>query len=139
MFDISTDLNSFLQSLNALPDKIEAGTEKGLDRAAKVTLDAKAGQVKITYARPIPRGKNGKPKWERKGNFQGDQTIVSSKGQRTIKAVGESEKYEARLANLPTGADGVNRTNKAAEKAFQQVEPQILPLIEQEIANELDL
>lgn len=132
---LSVNADAVARELNATAREIERGTEVALDRVAQVALNAKKRMVGRTYARPIPKGKNGKPKWTRSGAFQAGQTIESRPGQRTITVQGAAEKYEPRLANLPTGADGVNRTNAAAQDALDVIAPQVQSVFEQELRN----
>jgi len=137
------DFNISLSGLDGLQKlaraDIERATEKALDRTSQIVLNEKRRQVAKTYARPIPRGRNGRPKWRRSGDFQSNQTIESRTGERTIGPVGRSSKYEGRLAKLPVSKDGVNRRNPATEEAVRIVEPQIEPVFLNEIRTELGL
>lgn len=137
MLDIDIKDNGLAQALADAGLKVAPALEKALDVAAKRALDAKKREVAKTYARPIPRNKNGKPKWERSGDWQRDQVILRDPGQRTIGPLGNSEAYEERLATLPTGPDGVKRTNPAAEKAFDVTEKQVQAIFEQELLGAL--
>jgi len=139
MLSVELDVARAVRSLNATADEIARAVEPALDRYAQVVLNAKARQVQRTYNRPIPKSKNGKPKWKRSGDFQRGQSIESATGKRTIKVTGNAEKYEARLANLKVSKDGVNRRNAAAEDAARIVEPQILPVFESELRAALRL
>lgn len=134
---LSSNLSAALMKL-ARAD-VDRATETALDRAAQIVSNAKRRQVDKTYARAIPLRKNGKPQWQRSGDFQRDQTIQSRPGERIIGGVGKSEKYEGRLAKLNTGADGVNRSNPAAAEAARIVEPQLIPAFESVLRNELGL
>ena len=137
--NISISSNLSEQIANLVRADIDRATETALDRASQVVLNAKRRQVDKTYGRPIPLRKNGTPQWKRSGDLQREQTIQSQTGQRTIGGVGNSEKYEGRLARLNTGADGVNRSNPAAAEAARIVEPQIVPVFEAELKNALGL
>ncbi len=134
--DIQIDLSA-LQVLASTPQRLEQATERALDRVAGVALQAKAREVNATYRRSIPRGKSGKPKWKRSGDWQGGQCIESQPGERAIITANDAAKYENRIANLPRGRDGVDRRNPAAENAARKIEPQIAAIVENEIANAL--
>lgn len=136
------DIRLDLSALNRLDDvarNAPQAVEGALDRTAQVVLNAKVRQVRKTYARAIPKRKNGTPMWKRSGDWLEGQSIESKPGERTITTTGNAEKYESRLANLPTGAGGVNRTNKAAENAARIVEPQVARVFESELKNRLGL
>ena len=121
------------RDLQRTAERVEAAQEKALDRAAQVTLNAKARTVSRTYKRAIPRGKKGAPKWKRTGAWQAGQSIGSRPGERIIETTGAAAQYESRLATLPRSKDGVNRRNAAAEDAFAIVEPQLGPVFDAEI------
>jgi hypothetical protein len=134
-------LNNLLDALAQTGHQVQPGSpalEGALDVVAKRTQDAKAREIAKTYARPIPRNGKGKPKWERKGNFAGDLTTESTPGERQVLNRGESEKYERRLALLDESSDGVDRSNAAAEYAYDKVEPQLAALFEQELLNKFN-
>jgi hypothetical protein len=139
MLDIRLDTRALERDLNRLTRELPQAIEAGLDASATRVLQAKSREVGKTYARPIPRGKNGKPKWKRSGAWREGQTVEKSVGTRTIRTQGKAEKYEPRLANLPTGADGANRTNKAADEAFEKVKPQLGEIFSREVENHLRL
>lgn len=139
MLEFSVDAEAIARDLNRLAREIEPAVEAGLDAVATRAKQAKDREVGKTYARKIPRRKSGQPKWRRGGDFREGQTIDKSPGERTIRTRGKAEKYEPRLANLPAGADGINRTNKAAENAAKVIEPQIEPIFEHEVRNHLRL
>ena len=135
MLSVELDVARAVRSLNATADEIARAVEPALDRYAQVVLNAKARQVQRTYNRPIPKSKNGKPKWKRSGDFQRGQTIESETGKRTIKVTGNAEKYEGRLSELPVSKDGVNRRNAAAPDAARIAEPLVKAAFEQELRN----
>lgn len=137
MLDIQVDSNGLLQALTDAGSNVGPAAERALDVVAKRALDAKAREIDKTYGRDIPRNGKGNPRWERSGDFQRDQVILRDPFQRTIAPLGNSEAYEERLATLPTGADGVNRSNPASERAFDRIEPQIEAIFEQELLNAL--
>lgn len=125
-----------LNGLDNLDTRTMEGVTNGLNRAARITANQVTRQKQRTYTRKIPRRKNGRPKWERSGDWLTETTIEETgQFERKIVTVGNSAKYERRLANLPTGPDGINRTNTASEDAARIVEPQITPVIQQEILN----
>ena len=161
---LDVDIGTFLDILNILPSRVEKATDKILDRAATVALQAKQREIAKTYARPIPTnsqknaadkqitagkkvrikggkksvGQGGKPAWKRSGDWAAQQRITTPSAlTRQIGPSGSSEEYEERLANLPTGALGINRTNKAKENAEKTVESQLRSIMEQEILNAL--
>jgi len=137
--DIRIDVAATAAQLQAKAGRVKAAQEAMLDRCAQVTLNAKRRMVGRTYSRAIPRSKTGRARWKRGGDLLNGQTIESRPGERVITTTGNAVKYEGRLANLPTGADGVNRTNKAAEDAHRTVAPQLQAIAEQEIKNRLGL
>ncbi len=139
MFEIGTNLPDLDAAISKLVQGLPQAQEKGLDAAARVVLNEKSRQVGKTYARPIPLRKNGQPKWKRSGDFSKEQTVQSKPNERIIGGVGNSEKYEGRLAKLPDGADGVNRSNPATEEAVRIVEPQVEKVFEQAVRNALNL
>jgi hypothetical protein len=134
MIEIQFDSAAFTRDLNALPDRIRQGAENGLDRGGDVTLNQKVKQVEVTYRRSIPRSSTGRPRWRRRGNWlRGQEVRRTGELERTIVTTGPAEVYEGRLADLPTGPDGINRTNKASENAARIIEPQIKAIMEQAI------
>lgn len=137
MLLIDFDAARLARDLNAKAARIEPAAEKALDRVAQIGLQAKARQVQKTYARAIPKRKNGKPKWTRSGAFQRGQSITRGRLKRTIETVGNAVKYEGRLAELPVSPDGVNRRNEAAQKAFDIVSVQIETVFNSELQNAL--
>jgi hypothetical protein len=122
------------QQLNRMAGELEAAQEKALDRVAEVALHAKQREVGRTYARPIPRRKNGRPQWTRSGDWQRGQTITRRRLVRLVGATNRSRVYEPRLATLRT-----ERRNPAAEEALRRIEPQVGPVFRQEIKNALGL
>lgn len=137
MLDIEIKDNGLAQALADAGYNVAPAIEKALDVAAKRALDAKSKEVAKTYARPIPRNGKGNPKWRRSGDWARDQVILRDPGMRTVGPLGNSEDYEERLATLPTGPDGVNRTNPAAERAYDVTEQQVAAIFEQELLNAL--
>lgn len=132
MLSIETKLNG----IDNLDTRTMQGVTNGLNRAAQITASQVTRQKTKTYTRDIPRSKSGKPKWDRSGDWLNETTVEEPNAfERKITTVGNSAKYERRLANLPTGPDGINRTNPAAAEAARIVEPQIEPVINQEILN----
>ncbi|HXI16503.1 MAG TPA: hypothetical protein VNM48_09030 [Chloroflexota bacterium] len=138
---LSFNLNTaqLSRQLGRSPQLIAAASESALDRCAQIALNAKGRMVNRTYARAIPRGRSGRPKWRRSGAWQRGQAITSSRGRRTIEATGPAAAYEARLATLPTGRDGISRRNPATADAARIVEPQLRAVFEREIRNVLGL
>lgn len=136
MLKISIDSHG-LSQLAALEKRLAAAIEPALDAETGVVLRQKEKQIGKTYSRAIPKGKNGKPKWQRSGDWLQGQSVQSSKGERKITTTGNAAKYEERLANLNTGADGVNRSNAAAAEAARVTEPQRGKVFEQTLRNEL--
>ncbi len=135
--NISIDLRGF-EKLGQLDDQIERAAETGLDAGIGVVERQKAKQIQKTYNRKIPQSKTGRPKWERSGDWMRGQRVEEEAGLRRLVTVGNAAKYEDRLANLPTGPDGINRTNKASEEAARITEPQIKIAVEQAIRNALN-
>lgn len=142
MLEIKVNLSSLQKIVDAYKSTPEA-VEAGLDATANLVLDAKKREMLSgTYRRAIPTSKKGRPKWQRKGTsggWLGEQEIQKSPGERTITPTGEPAKYEERLANLPAGPDGINRSNPAGEKAVRATEPQIQPVFEDAFRNKLGL
>jgi hypothetical protein len=133
MLSINIDTSQFTRIMDGYANHLPEATEAGLDAVADLALRAKKREQQTTYRRPIPTGKNGKPKWKRKGTnggWAGEQAIEKRAGERVVTTTGEPANYEGRLANLPTGADGVNRSNPASEKAAHTIEPQVGPVFE---------
>lgn len=126
-----------LEKLDALPQAIERASEKALDRGAKSLLDQRAAEVSKTYKRAIPKSKTGKPKWKRSGDLQRGQEIVSKPGEREIHTTGPAAKYSERIQNLPTGPDGINRSNPFPANAVKAAERNLQRVIEQEFKNAL--
>ena len=139
MLNFSVDVDKLALNLNALANELRPAVEAGLDAVATRAKQAKDREIGKTYARPVRRLKNGKPAWRRTGDWREGQIIEREPGKRTIRTEGNATKYEPRLANLPAGPDGKNRTNKAAENAAKVIEPQIGPIFENEVANHLKL
>lgn len=137
MLDIDIKDNGLLQALADMGRDVGPAAENALDVVAQRAKSAKAKEIAKTYARPIPRNGKGNSKWKRSGDFQRDQVILRDPFQRTIAALGNSEAYEERLAKLRTGADGVNRSNPASERAYDTIEPQIEAIFEQELLGAL--
>ena len=128
--EVRVDQSRFSAGLADAQRRIRRGITNGLDRAGEIALQAKQRQVGKTYQRPTMG-------WTRSGAWSGGQRIERGALSRTIKTTGPAEKYEGRLANLPTGAGGINRTNKASEEAARISEPQIRAAVENAIANAL--
>lgn len=125
--------------LEGLGNDFEKIADAALDRPAQILLNAKIRQIQITYSRTIPTSKTGRALWNRVGLWLESQRIISTRfGERTITTVGKAADYEERLADLPTGAGGVNRTNKASENAVRIAEGQAVAAFEQEIQNMLN-
>lgn len=122
--------------LNATPEQLQKGLEAGMKRAGEITLQAKLTKVNRTYRRAIPTTKKGKPKWKRSGDFLRNQRLKRVSAEEFhVLTEGSAEKYEGRMADLPDGIDGINRTNAAAADAYETVKPQIAPVVLQEIKN----
>lgn len=129
------DLDFFDEQARKVPGIVE----KALDAGAERAIQFKAQEIGTTYREPIRKLKNGKDAWRRTGDWASQQTIERSPGVRVIGTRGSAEKYEGRLANLPTDPDGKNRTNDAAGKVLEKHGDQLDAVIQQEIANGLDL
>jgi len=134
--NISIDMSG-LESLGQLDERIKRAAETGLDAGIGVLQRQKAQQIQKTYSRKIPQSKTGRAKWIRSGDWIQGQSVESGDGTRRLFTTGNAAKYEERLADLPTGADGVNRTNKASENAARITEPQIKIAMEQALRNAL--
>ena len=130
---------SGIEQLNGMASRVEAAIEPALDAAFGVLERQKARQIGNTYKRAIPRSKTGRPKWKRSGDFQRGQVVKRSRGERSLGPEGNAAKYEGRLADLPTGADGVNRSNPAAQRTVEITEPQLGPVFESAIKNALGI
>lgn len=136
MLTISIDASALKIALDKLVDDARKGNESGLDKVAQLALAAKQTEIAKTYSRTVPRGKSGKAKWERSGNWKDGQFIESKNGERSIVSAAD---YETRLADLPTGKDGVNRSNPAAKNARDSIEKRAIELMESEIKKALKL
>lgn len=143
--EISIDLKG-LEQLNSIEPRIREAAEKALDRGAKVLVDAQTRAIGRTYARAIPKGKKGKPKWPRSGDLMaGVGKVISEDGQRTVTISGNASKpitnypggYAEKLTTLPVSKDGVNRQNNFPQKAVDETVPQLQRVIESELKNEL--
>lgn len=139
MLKVSVEARGIVAALEQLPREIAIAGESGLDSVAELALQQKQREISKTYRRTIPRGKGGKPKWQRSGNWQNEQRIESKAGERVIVATGESAGYEAKLADLPTGKDAVNRSNPAAQNARAVVEKSAVALMETALKKALNL
>lgn len=148
--DIKVDLSALNKIVAAYENGTPRAVEAGLDAAAKLVMDAKKREMQQTYRRPPRKLKNGKPAWTRKGTsggWLGEQEIEKGEGTRTIKDTGEPAKpitnyeggYAERLASLPDGPDGINRSNPAGKNAAEKVEPQIQPVFEDAFRREIGL
>lgn len=136
---IDSNLQSVAAQYQSSAQAVARAIETGLDDGAQVVLNAKVRQVNKTYARAIPKRRNGKPKWKRSGAFLRGQGIKSSRGMREIGTQNDAMKYEGRLATLPVSKDGVNRRNAAAAEAHRIVLPQVGPVFEAAVRNALIL
>lgn len=134
---ISID-TSALHNLEALAADIDRATEAGLDAVAEAGEAQKLEAIEETYARPIPTGKNGAPKWTRTGNWRDNQTTESSEGERSLVTRGPAEDYEPRLAVLPISPDGVNRRNAAAERTAEWLEQNAQGIFERAVEDVLN-
>jgi len=139
MLSFNVDAGEIARALGRLASDIEPAVEAGLDAVATRAKQAKDRQVGRTYARPVRRLKSGNPAWRRSGDLRENQTVEKSRGSRSIITKGNAEKYEGRLSNLPTGVDGINRTNAAAADAATLIEPQVGLIFENEVRNHLRL
>jgi hypothetical protein len=121
---IDTTALATMAEFNGLASRVPNATRAGLDAVAEETKAEKEAQQNPTYDRPIPRGKNGQPKWERTGQWR-DNQVVQNRGAdaREILTRGPAAEYEPRLARLPTGSDGVDRSNPASDNAEAVMEP----------------
>lgn len=131
MLDIKVDLREFEAAMKAAPEALGRGVQDGGDRAAQITLNGYQTQKRKTYARPTMG-------WKRSGDWlEGSKIDKPSPWQWIIHTVGRAADYDARLANLPTGAGGINRTNRAADTAAGIVANQVLAAIKNAIDNAL--
>jgi hypothetical protein len=143
VIDLSTNIADVVRQLNATANEIAPATETALDRFGQVVLNAKRRNVQRTYARPIPRGKNGKPKWKRSGDYLKGQEIISETGQRTIRTGGKAAEpitnypggYAQKLQTLPASKDGVARANPDVEDTARIVGEQAEKVFTQEFRN----
>lgn len=134
MFEISVKGIDGLERYGA---RLDAAVEKALDRTAEVVHQAKLQQVQKTYSREIPISRTGRARWKRSGDWLEGQTVERTPGERKVTTVGNATKYERRLANLPRGAGGINRTNKASEAAVKITAPQVDRVFDSELKNAL--
>lgn len=111
-----------LENLVSIGVDVGAAVQHGLDVLAEAAEQKKLEFIEETYLRPIPGGVNGSLKWARSGDWKNEQTIEAFGSERLLGSRGHSEEYEGYLADLPTGADGINRTNAAAQKTQDWLE-----------------
>jgi len=121
--------------LGLLPD----AAESGLDDVAGMALEVKGGEIQPTYQRPIPAGPQGAPKWRRSNDWKEGQVIESEPGERRILTTGAAAEYEGHLESLPSGEDGVNRSNPAAENALPKIEARASDTFEVRFAERMGL
>lgn len=136
---LSLDLAKFDLDLDADLRALSDGLEQGLDKAGARTVQVKQRlQNQRTYSRPERIGPNGQKEWERTGAWLNGQEVQrTGQFERTVTTVGDAAAYESRLANLPTGPDGINRTNNASRDTTVIVEPQLGPLVDDGVREEL--
>ena len=142
---IAFDTKRFARELELSERAVLRGAEVGLDRVAGDALSIKNRFVNRTYRRRIPQSATGRPKWERKaqagGWVAGQRVVKTGQYERQVKTVGVQaadpitnypEGYEQRLADpsFPTGPDGVNRRNPAAQDAADMVRPKFVKMME---------
>lgn len=123
---------SFLSDLSAFPQQIEEACEEGLDVVADEGEAHKLELIEETYARPIPRGKNGAEKWTRSGDWRAEQDVESGDNERRIVTRGNSDAYEPSLAFLKT-----ERRNAAAEKTHQWLKENGQEIFERKVREKL--
>lgn len=139
MFELSANLSDLDAAIAKLVRDLPQAQEKGLNVSAALVLSEKALQVKKTYDRPIPTSSSRRELWKRTGDFRDDQSVQVRPFERLIGGQGNSEKYEGRLARLPNGRDGINRSNPAAETAVRVATPLIGPAFTAAVKAELGL
>jgi hypothetical protein len=110
---------------------VEQASEEAVEAVGQRGLDLKQDAVETTYGRPEPRGSR------RSGAWRSGQAIERAPSQRRIVTTGPAAAYEPYLADLPTGRDGVNRSNPAAERAAEQLEGEAHGIAEQTIEDSL--
>jgi len=123
--NISFDASSILrlaEELESTQEDLDNAVEDGLDALADRAAELKAEYIEETYSRPIPVDEDGNPKWERTGAWRDGQVVEVAPFERIVRTEGDAEAYEERLAELPTGADGINRTNNAGERAAEKLD-----------------
>ncbi len=134
---VQTNFSDVARQLASTRANLPRALEAGLDAAAQVVFNAKTREINRTYARPIPRRKNGKPYWTRSGDWLRGQQINKGVLMREILTANRASNYEGRLANLPNSPiDGKNRTNAAAPEALRKTSPvQVDAVFRQAVAN----
>jgi hypothetical protein len=117
----SNSLASVLRGLRDMEEILVRDLpDAALDRSIQRAKEFKADEQQITYDRgPAP----GAP--PHTGHWKNDQSIEGSGSERTLLPRGPSAAYEERLSDLPTGRDGINRTNPAAQRARDRTEADI--------------
>lgn len=120
-----------LATVRAMRSRIVAATDDVAQVAAGVTLEEKLSALdEGTYSKPIPTNaeyRKGKPRkassdasrpaWKRTNALRDGQAIENrGEGKRAVVTTGPGAVYEGRVADLPTGPDGINRSNAASVK-----------------------
>lgn len=127
--------------LLAAAARVPGAIENALDRAAQIVENEASRQEQRIADRPIPRSATGRPLWKRTGQLASSRNRQSAPGSRTI---GWSAIYAARRFGLGYAwtprnpAGGVIRRNNVPLDTARLVEPQIGPVIEQELRNAID-
>lgn len=120
--NISVDLSA-LSQLDRFAADFDNAVEGALDAVAEDGLRHKEGELQRgTYDRPERRLKSGRRAWVRTQQLLRSQRIRRGPGVRFIEAIGAAARYEGRVADLPTGPDGINRSNAAAAKTAAWLE-----------------
>lgn len=123
-----------IAGLREMQANLPRAREHALDEVANLGMRAKDRQISNTYRRGVPRGRNGRPKYVRTGNYRRNQRIVKATGRRSIEPYGRVRLYEPRLATLNTP-----RRNAAAQNAVQVITPQVPQVYEQALKNDLGI
>jgi len=121
----------------SIPTRAQVAAER---QAKRVGRKFRIAKKRIGIASANTSGRGGEPAWKRSGDWLEGQVIERpSRFMREVTTSGPATVYDARLANLPVGALGVNRSNPVAENAVRKTMPQLRALAEAEIRNALGL
>lgn len=123
VLEIKIDLSA-IHRLAELGAEVQQASDLGVEAAAQAVLEIKQAKIERTYHTEIPESATGRLLWERSGELRDGQAVqVLGEGQREVGPTNGAALYEGGLAELNTGADGINRSNPAAQETRDEGEP----------------